>query len=161
MRLSQIDETALIQVILSLNLVVIVDESHHATSALSVGMLENLNPCFVLDLTATPKKNSNIISFVDSSQLKKDNMVKLPAIVYNRKSQDDVFADAINLRQKLELQAQNEQKTTKRYIRPIVLFQAQPKSDYESITYNKIKSTLIEAGIPKEEITIKTSEKTS
>lgn len=159
MLLPDTDETALIQVIRSLNPVVIVDESHHATSALSVEMLENFNPCFVLDLTATPKKNSNIISFVDAAQLKKANMVKLPVIVYNRKSQDDVYADAISIRRKLEIQAQNEQKTTGRYIRPIVLFQAQPRVGAESTTYDKIKATLVEAGIPKEEITIKTGDK--
>ena len=159
MLLPDTDETALIQVIRSLNPVVIVDESHHATSALSVEMLENFNPCFVLDLTATPKKNSNIISFVDAMQLKKANMVKLPVIVYNRKSQDDVYADAISIRHKLEIQAQNEQKDTGRYIRPIVLFQAQPRVGAESTTYDKIKATLIEAGIPKEEIAIKTGDK--
>lgn len=159
MLLPDTDETALIQVIRSLNPVVIVDESHHATSALSVEMLENFNPCFVLDLTATPKKNSNIISFVDAMQLKKANMVKLPVIVYNRKSQDDVYTDAISIRRKLEIQAQNEQKTTGRYIRPIVLFQAQPRVGAESTTYDKIKATLVEAGIPKEEIAIKTGDK--
>ena len=159
MLLPDTDETALIQVIRSLNPVVIVDESHHASSPLSVEMLENFNPCFVLDLTATPKKNSNIISFVDAMQLKKANMVKLPVIVYNRKSQDDVYADAISIRRKLEIQAQNEQKTTGRYIRPIVLFQAQPRVGTESTTYDKIRATLIEAGIPKEEIAIKTGDK--
>lgn len=157
--LPDVDETALIQVIRSLNPVVIVDESHHATSALSVEMLANFNPCFVLDLTATPKKNSNIISFVDAVQLKKANMVKLPVIVYNRHSQDDVYADAINIRRKLELQAKNEQQTTGRYIRPIVLFQAQPKNNADSTTYEKIKATLMEAGIPQEEIAIKTGDK--
>ena len=54
------DETALIQVIRALNPVVIVDESHHAASPLSVDMLKNFNPCFVLDLTATPKKNTGM-----------------------------------------------------------------------------------------------------
>lgn len=157
--LPDVDETALIQVIRSMNPVVIVDESHHATSALSLEMLENFNPCFVLDLTATPKKNSNVISFVDAAQLKKANMVKLPVIVYNRRSQDDVYADAINIRRKLEIQAKNEQQTTGRYIRPIVLFQAQPKNNTDSTTYEKIKATLIEAGIPKEEIAIKTGDK--
>lgn len=98
--LTDTDETALIQVIRFLNPVVIVDESHHATSELSVEMLQNFNPCFVLDLTATPKKNSNIVSFVDASQLKRANMVKLPVIVYNRKSQADVYADAIAIRAK-------------------------------------------------------------
>ena len=157
--LPETDETALIQVIRSLNPVVIVDESHHATSPLSVEMLENFNPCFVLDLTATPKKDSNIISFVDAAQLKKANMVKLPVIVYNRKSQDDVYADAINIRRKLEIQAENERRTTGRYIRPIVLFQAQPKNNADSTTYEKIKETLIDAGVPKAEIAIKTGDR--
>ncbi len=81
----------MIQVIRKLNPVVIVDESHHATSKLSKEMLQNFNPSFVLDLTATPKRESNIISFVDARQLKAENMVKLPVIVYNRKSQEDVL----------------------------------------------------------------------
>ena len=153
------DETALIQVIRALNPVVIVDESHHATSNLSIEMLQNFNPSFVLDLTATPKKNSNIISFVDAAQLKKANMVKLPVIVYNRKTQSDVFADAIGLRRKLEAQAVKDQQTTGRYVRPIVLFQAQPKNNADSTTYQKIKDILIEAGIPASHVAIKTADK--
>lgn len=119
----------------------------------------NFNPCFVLDLTATPKSGSNIISFVDAVQLKKENMVKLPVIVYNRKSQEDVYGDAIHIRAKLEAQATLEQKNTGRYIRPIVLFQAQPKNAEDSTTYQKIKDTLIDAGIPEEQIRIKTADK--
>ncbi|HIZ57944.1 MAG TPA: DEAD/DEAH box helicase family protein [Candidatus Faecalibacterium gallistercoris] len=157
--LADTDETALIQVIRFLNPVVIVDESHHATSELSVEMLQNFNPCFVLDLTATPKKNSNIISFVDASQLKRANMVKLPVIVYNRKSQADVYADAIAIRAKLEAQAKREQEISGCYIRPIVLFQAQPRTKADSTTYEKIKKTLLDGGIPEQEIAIKTGDK--
>lgn len=153
------DETALIQVIRALNPVVIVDESHHAVSPLSLDMLKNFNPCFVLELTATPKKKSNIISFVDAAQLKKANMVKLPVIVYNRKTQDDVFSDAINMRRRLEAQAIQDQKTTGRYIRPIVLLQAQPKNSADSTTYEKIKNALISAGIHASHIAIKTADK--
>lgn len=152
------DETALIQVIRVLNPLVIVDESHHATSTLSIEMLRNFNPCFILDLTATPKSNSNIISFVDASQLKKENMVKLPVIVYNRKTQGDVFSDAISIRAKLEAQAKKEQATSKRYIRPIVLFQAQPKTNADSTTFERIKQALVEGGIPVEQIAIKTAD---
>ena len=65
-------------IIRSLNPVVVVDESHNAETDLSVEMLQNLNPSFILDLTATPRNNSNIISFVDAFELKKENMVKLP-----------------------------------------------------------------------------------
>ena len=61
------DETALFQIINQLNPLVIVDESHHARSDLSLEMLENFNPCFVLDLTATPKKESNIASLANKT----------------------------------------------------------------------------------------------
>ena len=157
--LTDTDETALIQVIRFLNPVVIVDESHHATSELSVEMLQDFNPCFVLDLTATPKKNSNIISFVDASRLKRAHMVKLPVIVYNRKSLADVYADAIAIRAKLEAQAKREQETSGCYLRPIVLFQAQPRTKTDSTTYEKIKKTLLDGGIPEQEIAIKTADK--
>lgn len=157
--LEDTDETALIQVIRKLNPVVIVDESHHATSKLSREMLQNFNPSFVLDLTATPKKGSNIISFVDARQLKAENMVKLPVIVYNRKSQEDVFVSAISLRRKLENEAVEEQKNGGRYIRPIVLFQAQPRTNDDSTTYDKIKHTLIDMGIAESEIAIKTADR--
>lgn len=157
--LEDTDETALIQVIRKLNPVVIIDESHHATSKLSKEMLQNFNPSFVLDLTATPKNGSNIISFVDARQLKAENMVKLPVIVYNRKSQEDVFVSAISLRRKLENEAVEEQKNGGRYIRPIVLFQAQPRTNDDSTTYDKIKHTLIDMGIPESEIAIKTADR--
>ena len=157
--LEDTDETALIQVIRKLNPVVIVDESHHATSKLSKEMLQNFNPSFVLDLTATPKNGSNIISFVDARQLKAENMVQLPVIVYDRKSQEDVFVSAISLRRKLENEAVEEQKNGGRYIRPIVLFQAQPRTNDDSTTYDKIKHTLIDMGIPESEIAIKTADR--
>ncbi|ACK60199.1 TPA: DEAD/DEAH box helicase family protein [Bacillus cereus] len=153
-----IDDTALIQVINQLSPVVIVDESHNATTDLSIEMLVNLNPSFVLDLTATPKENSNIISYVDAIELKKENMVKLPVIVYNRQNQRDVLLDAIDLRNKLEIQAKNEEAETGRYIRPIALFQAQPKGKESSETFEKLKEDLINIGIPQEHIAIKTSE---
>ena len=157
--LEDTDETALIQVIRKLNPVIIVDESHHATSTLSKDMLKNFNPCFVLDLTATPKTGSNIISIVDAIKLKKEEMVKLPVIVYNRKQQDEVFISAISLRQKLESIAKKEQDNGGKYIRPIVLFQAQPRNSEDSTTYEKIKAQLVEMGIPDEQIAIKTGDK--
>ena len=43
-------------------------------------LLEDFNPCFVLDLTATPKKESNIISYMDAVQLKNEHMVTTSTI---------------------------------------------------------------------------------
>ena len=152
------DETALLQIINQLSPLVIVDESHHARSTLSKEMLQNFNPCFVLDLTATPTKESNILCYVDAVQLKRENMVKLPVIVYNRDSQREVMADAIDLRNRLEQYAAAEQEKTGLYIRPIVLFQAQPKGKEDSTTFEKLKDKLVGAGIPAEQIAIKTAD---
>ena len=150
-------DTALIQALRHLSPVVIVDESHNAGSDLSVEMLNNLNPSFVLDLTATPRKNSNIISYVDARKLKTENMVKLPVIVYNRTSRDSVIDDSIHLRGILEHQAIEQEAITGVYIRPIVLFQAQPKNANDSDTFDKVKEILLGRGVPENQIAIKTS----
>lgn len=158
--LADTPDTALIQVLRQLSPVTVVDESHNAGSDLSVEMLENLNPSFILDLTATPRKNSNIIAYVDARELKKENMVKLPVVVYNRDSRHSVILDAIQLRGKLEQQALAEEANGGSYIRPIVLFQAQPNiKGKENETYEKIRQSLLDIGIPEEQIAIKTSEK--
>ncbi|MGV9218383.1 DEAD/DEAH box helicase family protein [Arcanobacterium canis] len=152
------DETALFQVINQLNPVVIVDESHHATSTLSQEMLTNFNPAFILDLTATPKKQANVISYVDALSLKNENMVKLPVIAYNRASQKDVVADAIDLRRSLEVAAVQQHECGGSYIRPIVLFQAQPKTSEDATSFERLRDKLVKAGIPAEQIAIKTAE---
>ena len=156
--IENVDETALMQVINQLNPVIIVDESHNAISDLSVEMLKNLNPSFILDLTATPKKNSNVICYVDAKELKKANMIKLPVIVYNRPQKQDVLIESIAMRDKLEQAAIKDEETTGRYIRPIVLFQAQPKNKEDSETFDKIKDSLVELGIPENQIAIKTAD---
>jgi len=152
------EDTALINVIRSLNPVVIVDESHNAESDLSVEMLNNLNPSLVLDLTATPKENSNIISFVNAMALKKEHMVKLPVVVYNHHRKEEVISSALHLQRQLELLAKEEEKETGKYIRPIILFQAQSNiKGKNNTTFQKIKEQLIKLKIPEEQIKIKVS----
>lgn len=157
--ISGADPTALIQVIAQQNPVVIVDESHNFKADLRVELLNNLSPRFILELTATPRDNSNIISFVDAMQLKRENMVKLPVIVENRNTPKDVLVNAIRMRNSLEQHALEMEKQGGRYIRPIVLFQAQPKTDDDNITFDKIKANLISFGIPENQIKIKTANK--
>lgn len=151
--------TALIQVIAQQNPVVIVDESHNFRTNLRDEMLTNLNPRFILELTATPRDKSNIVSFVDAMQLKNENMVKLPVIVENRNSPRDVLSAAIRMRNSLEKLANENEANGGRYIRPIVLFQAQPKTDADNVTFDKIKQQLINVGIPENQIKIKTANK--
>lgn len=157
-------EITLGAVIKYLNPLVVVDESHNAESDLSVEMLKEVNPCFILDLTATPRKNSNIVSFIDALELKREHMVKLPVIVYNHQDKTEVINSSLQLQKRLELQAIEEEKKGGKYIRPIVLFQAQPKNgkdflneEEEKSNVQKLKEKLIELKIPVEQIKIKTA----
>lgn len=152
------DASALINVLRSLRPIVVVDESHNAESDLSVEMLVNLNPDLIFDLTATPRNNSNIISYVDAMALKKQHMVKLPVIVANRGSRTEVIESAIILRRKLEELAKQQEAAGGKYIRPIVLFQAQPRVGDDATTFEKVKEQLVKAGIPEAEIKIKTAD---
>ncbi|MEA5006251.1 MAG: DEAD/DEAH box helicase family protein [Rikenellaceae bacterium] len=155
--LGQNTDITLGEVIKYLNPVVVVDESHNAESDLSVDMLKEINPSFILDLTATPRNNSNIISFIDALELKKENMVKLPVIVYNHQDKTEVINSALQLQNRLESQARDEETKGGKYIRPIVLFQAQPKNADDNTTFEKLKEKLIELKIPEEQIKIKTA----
>ena len=153
------DEVQLMRVLQAVHPLVVVDESHNATSKLSEQMLNDLLPSLVIDLTATPRANSNIISFTDALELKRNNMVKLPVIVYNHTTKSQVIDSALHLQRRLEMTAKQE--TDGNYIRPIVLFQAESKlsgvEDRE--TFDKVKQTLVKTcKIPEEQVKIKTAE---
>ncbi|HAD11903.1 MAG TPA: restriction endonuclease, partial [Saprospirales bacterium] len=85
-------------------------------SDLSVEMLKEVTPCFILALTAPPRKNSNIVSFIDALELKRENMVKLPVIVYNHQDKTEVINSALQLQKRLEQQAKEEEKKGGKYI---------------------------------------------
>lgn len=137
---------------------VILDESHNAGSSLSIEMLENLNPSMIMEMTATPLPRSNVVSFVTASQLKKENMVKIPVILYGRDDTRDVIRTARDIRNELERVAIKEEANGGQYIRPIVLFQAQPKNADNIETYDHIKNSLVNKyDIPEDQIAIKTS----
>lgn len=140
---ADLDPESLVAAIASLNPVVIVDESHNATSELSRDMLARLNPSCVLELTATPRDGANIISFVDAMALRDAHMVKLPVVVRNLPDQAAVVAHAIDLRARLEAEAKTEQANGGPYIRPIVLFQAEPKNKEDSLSFEKLRDKLV------------------
>ena len=153
-KLADAEEDSLINTIRHYKPIVIVDESHHATTSLSVEMLKNFNPCFILELTATPKDTSNVISFVPARELKEEGMVKLPLVVYNQHMRGDVIRQAISFRNTLEKFAEKETS----YIRPIVLFQAESKGKEDRATFDKVRDRLITTHkIPAEQIAIKTA----
>ena len=152
------DEVQLMKVLQAVHPLVVVDESHNATSKLSEQMLNDLQPSLVIDLTATPRENSNIICFTDALELKRNNMVKLPVIVYNHTSKSQVIDSALHLQRRLEVTAMQETKGN--YIRPIVLFQAESRQQgaEDRETFEKVRQTLLDLKIPEEQIKIKTAE---
>ena len=152
------DDTALITALAGTNPIVIVDESHHARSKLSLDMLRNLNPRFVLELTATPARGANVIAQATARQLKREEMVKLPVVVYRRPDKRTTIADAVTLQRRLEAIAEQDEKRTGRYIRPIVLFQAERRGAEGAETYQRLKDKLVEGGIPAEQIAVRTGD---
>lgn len=152
------DDTALISALAGTNPIVIVDESHHAGSKLSLDMLRNLNPRFVLELTATPARGANVIAQATARQLKREEMVKLPVVVYRRPDKRTTISDAVMLQRRLEAIAEQDEARTGRYIRPIVLFQAERRGTEGAETYQKLKEKLVEGGIPEEQIAVRTGD---
>jgi type III restriction enzyme len=102
---------------------VIVDEAHNHTSPLSVEVLQRVNASCVVEFTATPATDSNVLHNVSATELKAEEMIKLPIRLTEHKSWEDAVQDSILTRQRLhDLAAKDAD-----YIRPIILFQAEDK----------------------------------
>jgi type III restriction enzyme len=153
------DETSLLKVLHNLHPIIVIDESHRAETDLSREMITNLNPRYILGLTATPQADANIISYTDAIQLKNEQMIKLPVVAYNLPSRESVIDKAVHLRINLEKRAKELELAWGRYIRPIVLLQAESRTRDEAIDYDKIRSKLIAYGIPADQIGIKVSDR--
>src|SRR3989344_1670335 len=147
---------SLANVIRKNNPLIVIDEGHHTQTDLSVQFLSDLRPSFILEFTATPRDGSNVLIHTSASELKIEQMVKIPIVLESRTQWEQVVADGINKRDELEKRAK---KLKGEYIRPIALLQAQPKSNVRAtITVEQLKQFLLDRNIPEEQIKIKTSE---
>ena len=102
----------------------IVDEAHNAVTGLMRATQARVNPCAIVEFTATPRLNSNILHSVTASDLKAEEMIKLPVML----SEYDTWQSAVNravATRKLLAEAAADEPDL---IRPIVLFQAQKKN---------------------------------
>jgi len=138
------------------NPLIVIDEGHKTKTRLSIEFLKELNPSFVIEYTATPRPESNILVEVHSSGLKEAEMIKLPLVLESHSQWQNAILQGVLRRNELEKTAK---KLKVERIRPIALLQAeQEKEDEKKITVGKIKEFLIkERKIPPEEIAIKTS----
>lgn len=132
---------------------VIVDEAHNAKTELSIEVLRRINATCVIEYTATPAKNSNVITSVSAAELKAEQMIKLPIILSEHISWEQAVVNSIQTRQKLEEIAAKDAD----YIRPIVLFQAENKD--KEITVEVLEKYLVEnEGIDRKQIAIVTGD---
>ncbi len=149
--------------------IVIMDEAHNARTRTSFDSLARMGPLAVLELTATPQQNhdpkkeeyaSNVLHAVSALQLKREGMIKLPVDLESREDWLDVLALAVEKRKALAERATAFGRTSGRFIRPIALIQAQPKSKTrDTHTAGKVKKALIEQfGIPTECVRIATGD---
>ncbi len=104
--------------------IIVLDEGHRAYSAMARNTLADLNPRFLLELSATPDRNlSNILVNVSGRALKDEEMIKLPIRVEVEKKTDwkVTLRHAVDRLNDLEKQARRFQTESGRYIRPILL----------------------------------------
>ena len=108
---------------------VILDEGHKATSELARRTIEEFNASVVVELSATPKKGTNIICRVTGQELLDEQMIKLPLNIATsgQKSWKNVLTQARDKRLALERKAHEyfAQAGEGRLIRPIVLVQVE------------------------------------
>ena len=137
--------------------VVIVDEAHHLRTELSFETLARFSPACILEFTATPHTGdspSNVLYQVSAAELKAEAMVKLPIRLQLSGDWTEAVAAAVARQQELEAIAWKEQEQGGRYLRPIVLLQAQPKN--QPLTIEAVKDRLLVSGVPNEQIAIET-----
>jgi type III restriction enzyme len=131
----------------------IVDEAHKVVTDLSQETLGRINPAAIIEFTATPRPNNNTLYNVRAMELKEEQMIKLPIALVEHSGWETAVDEAIQRRADLEKEAAGED----RYIRPILLFQAQSKD--KEVTVEVLKKYLLEtSSIPENQIKVATGE---
>jgi len=146
--------------------IVILDEGHKAYSAGARATLEGFNPCLIVELSATPPAESNVLVEITGQDLLKEGMIKLDLHLNNRRSTNwkDTLLAALDHRERLEESAKEHAANTGANIRPICLIQVERTGKEQrgsgKIHAEDVREYLIGVkGIAPEEIAIKSSEK--
>lgn len=106
---------------------VLMDEAHNARTKLTFEVLQRVSPACVVEFTATPdtsrQSGSNVLYRVSASELKAEEMIKLPIVLTEHKTWQEAVNGAILTRMKLAELATNDPDG----VRPLVLIQAENK----------------------------------
>jgi type III restriction enzyme len=150
---------------------VVIDEGHHAYTETALKTIDGFNPCFMLELSATPRVSSdkgggsNILVNVRGTDLDEAEMIKLPIHVDMRGWSDwqSCLASSLECLDGLQREATALQTETNRYIRPILLVQVERTGkdmrDAGFIHAEDAKAYLMQLGLTEKQIAIKTSDR--
>ena len=157
--------------------VVVMDEGHRAISDLAFSTLYGFNPCFVLELTATPQdvqprggrnpregRYANVLVEVTGRELDREDMIKMPLNLDPRQGNDwkATLNAALAKLNALDTEARKLRADTGRYIRPIMLIQVErtgaDQRESGHIHAEDVKDWLLTAGFDQAEIAIKTAQ---
>lgn len=157
---------------------VVLDEGHRAISDLAFNTLYDLNPCLVLELTATPKdvkarggrnprpgRFANLLVEVTGRELDREGMIKMPLNLEPRQGTDwrATLNAGLGKLNALQAEADRLRADANRYLRPIMLVQVERTGADQRgsghIHADDVKDWLLTAGFDEAEVAIKTAEK--
>ena len=157
--------------------VVILDEGHRATSDLAHSTIYGFNPCFVLELTATPhdmklkeakiprqKRNANVLVDVSGRELEREGMIKMPINLDPRQGTDwkSTLHAAIERLDRIRQESNRFRADSHRHIRPLMLIQVErtgtDQREAGFIHAADVREQLLIPGFAEDEIAIKTAE---
>ena len=158
--------------------VVVLDEGHRAISDLALKTLYGFNPCFVLELTATPRdvkprggqsprhgRYANLLVEVTGRELDREGMIKIPLNLDPRQGTDwrATLNAALTKLNTLHAEAERLRADTNYYIRPIMLVQVERTGEDQRqsghIHAEDVRDWFLTAGFDEAEVAIKTAER--
>ena len=162
--------TSLANVIRIKKPLIIIDEIHKCFSEQAKGVIDDLNPSMALGLSATPKKEMNILARIGGRELLDEQMIKLDMHLRRagrgqKSSWCEMLREIKAHRCKLEDCARKYQRNSERYIRPIALIQAEATGKEQRGKPDKVHSEDVrdylvnELDVPAVEVAIKVSDK--
>ena len=162
----RVAKTSLGNTLIVLKPIIIIDEGHKAYTETARDTIRGFNPSIIVELSATPPKNTNLLVNISGQALNREEMIKLDLNVINKSSPDwkDVMLASKEKRDYLERKTKEYEANTGEYIRPICLVQAERTGKEQRgtkyIHAEDVKEYLIkQCGVSENEIAIKSSEK--
>lgn len=137
---------------------IVVDEAHNQGTELAFDTLARLQPCAVLEMTATPDRMhqpSNVLVSISASTLQNEEMIKLPVEMAVHPDWRIALREAIAQLDRLQADADAERVETGEALRPIMLLQAERKQqdNPEAMTVDRVREALVDQyGVPVEQI---------